>query len=79
MSRVEVVRWLKELRRAMDQIPTLVYSHSGRHRPGGADPLFPVDYNIEPANDNAYDLGSPTRRWRRVHATVVEGALISLD
>ncbi len=38
--------------------------HASTHRPGGSDALFPANYNLEPASDNAYDLGNPSHRWR---------------
>lgn len=56
-----------------------IVTHASRHRPGGADPLFPASFNIEPAVDNAYDFGSPSYRWRAIHVVTVYGALISLD
>jgi hypothetical protein len=56
-----------------------VDSHASRHKPGGADPLFPADYSVLPSADNAYDLGSSSYRWRTVYAVTVYGALISLD
>jgi len=76
---LDVIKWLKKLYTALGQISDLIYAHKGRHRPGGADPLFPADFNIEPASDNAYDLGSSGNRWRNVYAVSVYGALISLD
>ena len=36
-------------------------------------------YSVLPDSDNAYDLGSPSLRWRDVYAVTVKGALISLD
>jgi len=38
--------------------------HASSHRPGGGDPLFPADFSLTPATDNAYDLGSSSMRWR---------------
>jgi hypothetical protein len=64
---LDVIRWLKKLYAALSQVSDLIYAHKGRHRPGGADPLFPADYNIEPAIDNAYDLGSSSYRWRNAY------------
>lgn len=65
---LDVIRWLKQLRNAITQMSDLIYSHAGRHKPGGADPLFPADFNIEPKTDNAYNLGSSSYRWRNVYA-----------
>ena len=64
---LDVIRWLKKLKQAIEQIGDLVYSHANRHKPGGADALFPVDYDIYPAFDNSNDLGKPSNRWRDVH------------
>jgi hypothetical protein len=76
---LDVIRWLKKLYTALGQISDLIYAHKARHRPGGADPLFPADFNILPASDNTYDLGSSTYRWRNAYVVTVYGALISLD
>jgi hypothetical protein len=76
---LDVIRWLRRLEQALSQISTLIYAHKARHRPDGADPLFPVDFNIEPAIDSTYDLGSASLRWRVVYAREVREALISLD
>jgi len=76
---LDVIRWLKKLHTALGQISDLIYAHKARHRPGGADPLFPADFNILPASDNTYDLGSSSYRWRNVYVVTIYGALISLD
>jgi hypothetical protein len=76
---LDVIRWLRRLEQALNQISSVIYAHKGRHRPGGADPLFPADFSIEPAMDNTYDLGSTSLRWRVVYAREVKEALISLD
>jgi hypothetical protein len=76
---LDVIRWLKKLYTALGQVSDLIYAHKARHRPGGADPLFPADFDINPAADNTYDLGSSSYRWRTVYAVNVYGALISLD
>ena len=67
---LDVIRWLKKLKEAIEQMSNLVYSHSGRHKPGGADALFPADYDIEPASDNTYGLGSDSYAWRRVSSYI---------
>lgn len=36
--------------------------------PDGSIDLGAVDKNLLPATDNAYDLGSPAKRWRHVYA-----------
>jgi len=54
-----------------------VDAHASRHKPGGADALFPADYSILPSADNTYDLGSSTYRWRNLYlggALAVAGA-----
>jgi hypothetical protein len=76
---LDVIRWLKKLYTALTQVSDLIYAHKARHRPGGADPLFPADFSILPAADNTYDLGSSSYRWRTVYVVNVYGALISLD
>ena len=67
---LDVIKWLKKLKDAISQMSDLIYSHSGRHKPGGADTLFPADYNIEPNSDNVYDIGSNNNSWRRIHGYV---------
>jgi len=64
---LDVTKWLRRLKEAIEQISDLVYAHVGRHKPGGADALFPADFSIEPATDNAYDLGKNTAKWRRLY------------
>jgi hypothetical protein len=64
---LDVIRWLKKLYTALTQISDLIYAHKARHRPGGADPLFPADFDINPATDNTYDLGSSSLRWRNFY------------
>ncbi|MCD6583646.1 MAG: hypothetical protein J7K71_03055, partial [Candidatus Omnitrophica bacterium] len=64
---LDVIRWLKKLKDAINQMSNLIYSHAGRHKPGGVDALFPADFNLEPASDNAYDIGKETLRWRNGH------------
>ena len=39
-------------------------AHASSHKPGGSDALFPADFHITPASDNAYDIGTTTLRWR---------------
>ena len=41
-------------------------AHASSHKPGGADPIFPADYDIEPASDNTYDFGRRSLRWRDI-------------
>ncbi|RLG77358.1 MAG: hypothetical protein DRO12_02460 [Thermoprotei archaeon] len=63
---LDVIKWLKKLKEAITQMSDLIYAHKGRHKPGGADALFPADFNIEPASDNTYDLGTSSYRWRNL-------------
>jgi len=45
--------------------------HASTHRPGGTDPLFPVNHDIDPSTDNTYKLGNSSSRWSEVHAVKV--------
>ena len=42
-------------------------AHASSHKPSGSDALFPADFHINPASDNAYDLGNETFRWAVAH------------
>jgi len=64
---LDVIRWLKNLYTALTQVSDLIYAHKARHRPGGGDPLFPADFDINPAADNTYNLGSSTYRWKNLY------------
>ncbi|MCD6418074.1 DUF2341 domain-containing protein [bacterium] len=63
---LDLIHYLKELKTAIEQNSDLIYSHAPRHKPGGADALFPADFEILPASDNTYDLGSSSYRWRNL-------------
>ena len=39
-------------------------AHASSHKPSGSDALFPANFHINPASDNAYDIGTTTLRWR---------------
>ena len=72
---LDLIHYLKELKMAIEQNSDLIYSHAPRHKPGGADALFPAGYDINPSADNTYNLGSSSYRWANLYAVTLHGSL----
>jgi len=75
---IEIVRRLRQLKDLLENLISLAHHHAFRHALGGADEVhidasqivsgeFSMD--LVPSEDNTYDIGIETKRWKDGHFT----------